>query len=205
VLVSHAWAGRTAMEEGFARRVAEMGYAAFALDLYGKGVAGKNAAECQSLMTPFMADRALLARRLNNILSVARALPEVDAGRIAIIGFCFGGLCALDLARSGADIAGAASFHGLFTPPPIAPATIRARIILFHGWDDPMAKPEDALAIATELTRSGADWQMHAYGGVMHAFTNSNANDPGFGTVYHARADRRSFAALEDFLAECFA
>jgi len=206
VLIGHAWAGRSPMEVGFANRIAAMGYAGFALDLYGKGVLGAGAEENQRLMTPFIKDRAMLAGRLNHIVSVVRTLAEVDARRIAMIGFCFGGLCALDLARSGADILGAASFHGLLGAPARAGArTIRARIIMFHGWDDKMATPADVLAVTREFTDAGADWQMHAYGGVMHAFTNKAANDPSFGTVYDERADRRSWAALETFLAECFA
>lgn len=206
VMIAHAWAGRSQMEIDFARRIAAMGHAGFALDLYGKGVLGAGSEENQRLMTPFIEDRAMLAGRLSHILSVVRTLPEVDSRRIAIIGFCFGGLCALDLARSGADIAGAASFHGLLGAPAKAGTRkIRARIIMFHGWDDPMATPADVLAVTRELTVAGADWQLHAYGGVKHAFTNKAANDPNFGTVYDENADRRSWAALEAFLGECFA
>ena len=203
VLISHAWAGRGPVEEGYARRLAELGYAGFALDLYGKGKFGKTVEECQALMNPLAGDRPRLQARLLNVVEVVRKLPEVDPARIGVMGFCFGGLCALDVARTGADVRGAASFHGLFNPPGNTKGRrIKAKVIAFHGWDDPMVPPD---ALGKELTEAGADWQIHAYGGVMHAFTNPEANDRAFGTVYDKRAADRSWAALVDFLAECFA
>lgn len=206
VLISHAWAGRGPVEESYAKRLADLGYAGFALDLYGKGVFGKTTAECQALMTPLASNRPHLQERLLHVIDVVKALPEVDASRIAIMGFCFGGLCALDVARTGADIRGAASFHGLFGAPSNTKGRkIKAKVIAFHGYDDPMVKPEDVVALGDELTEAGADWQIHAYGGVMHAFTNPQANDPGFGTVYNKRAADRAWKAMEDFLSECFA
>lgn len=206
VLISHAWAGRGPVEEGYARRIAELGYAGFALDLYGKGVFGKTTQQCQALMTPLASDRPHLQARLLKVVDVVKSLPEVDAARIAVMGFCFGGLCALDVARTGADIKGAASFHGLFAPPGNTKGKkIKAKVIAFHGWDDPMVKPEDVKSLGAELTEAGADWQIHAYGGVMHAFTNPEANDPAFGTVYDKRAADRAFASFVHFLGECFA
>ncbi|MCA8888378.1 MAG: dienelactone hydrolase family protein [Parvularculaceae bacterium] len=206
VVISHAWAGRTDMENAFAEKVAAMGYAAFALDLYGKGVTGSSTEENQKLMTPFVEDRAMLQARMKNVVDVVRGLDEVDAKKVAAIGFCFGGLCVLDLARAGADVNGVASFHGLFTPPGnTAGKKITSKVLALHGWNDPMVPPDAVTALAKELTDAGADWQIHAYGGVMHAFTNKAANDPSFGTVYDARADRRSWMAAEDFLKECFA
>lgn len=206
VLVSHAWAGRSDGEVDYARRLAELGYAGFALDLYGKGVLGKTNEECQALMTPFVSNRPHLQERLLHVIDVVKALPEVDAARIAIMGFCFGGLCALDVARTGADIRGAASFHGLFgAPGNTRGRKIKAKVIAFHGFDDPMVKPEEIVALGNELTEAGADWQIHAFGGVMHAFMNPLANDPAFGTVYNKRAADRAWKAMADFLAECFA
>lgn len=206
VLISHAWAGRGPVEESYAKRLADLGYAGFALDLYGKGVFGKTTAECQALMTPLASNRPHLQERLLHVIDVVKALPEVDASRVAIMGFCFGGLCALDVARTGADISGAASFHGLFGAPGNTKGRkIKAKVIAFHGYDDPMVKPEDVVALGNELTEAGADWQIHAYGGVMHAFTNPQANDPGFGTVYNKRAADRAWKAMGDFLSECFA
>ncbi len=206
VLISHAWAGRGPVEEFYAKRLAELGYAGFALDLYGKGVFGRTTQECQALMTPLSSDRPLLQARLLHVVDVVRGLPEVDAARIAVMGFCFGGFCALDVARTGADIKGAASFHGLFAPPGNAKGKkIKAKVIAFHGWDDPMVKPDDVKAFGAEMTEAGADWQLHAYGGVMHAFTNPEANDPAFGTVYDKRAADRAWASFVHFLGECFA
>lgn len=206
VLVSHAWAGRGDFEDGKAERLAELGYAAFALDLYGKGVRGNSVEENAALMQPFLDDRGMLQRRLLASLGTLRAQPEVDAARVAAIGFCFGGLCVLDIARTGEDLAGVVSFHGLFAPPGnTAGNAVKAKVLALHGWDDPMAKPEDAVALAGEMTAMGADWQLHAFGNTMHAFTNPDANDADMGTVYNAAADRRSWIAMQNFLQEIFA
>jgi dienelactone hydrolase len=204
-LVSHAWGGRSEFEENKADTLAELGYAGFALDLYGKGVLGSNAEENRDLMQPFLDDRAKLQSRMRLAVEVLRKQKEVDASRIAALGFCFGGLCVLDLARSGADIRGVASFHGLLgAPQNTAKMNISAKILVMHGWDDPMATPEQVLALANELTAKGADWQLHAYGNTVHAFTNPGANDADFGTVYSAAADKRSWQSLQLFLAEIF-
>ena len=130
---------------------------------------------------------------------------EVDADRCAGMGYCFGGLCMLDLARSGADVAGVISIHGLFNAPDIDCAPIAAKVLCLHGYDDPMALPETILELGSELSSAGADWQLHAYGGTVHAFTNPEANDPDFGTVYSATADARATQAIDNFLAEIFA
>lgn len=205
VMVAHAWAGRSDFEDGRAGRLAELGYAGFALDLYGKGVRGSTQEENAALMQPFLEDRAKLQSRLLRSLNTMRDQAEVDAGKVAAIGFCFGGLCVLDLARTGEDMAGVASFHGLFGSPGNSEGNVvRAKVLALHGWDDPMATPDQVLALAKELSAMGADWQLHAYGNTMHAFTNPQANDPAFGTVYSSGADRRSWAALENFLTELF-
>jgi dienelactone hydrolase len=206
ILVAHAWSGRSPMEDRKAEELAGLGYAAFALDLYGKGVRGTSREENAGLMRPFLDNRAMLQSRLQRALAVLQEQPEVDATRTAAIGFCFGGLCVLDLARSGAEVAGVVSFHGLFgAPSNIESPSIAAKILALHGWDDPMVPPEQVLALSEELTAAGADWQLHAYGGTMHAFTNPDARDAGHGTVYDAVADRRSWRAMQDFLDELFA
>ena len=203
VLVSHAWGGRSPLEDAKARDVAELGYAAFALNLYGKGVLGSGPDENASLMQPFLDDRAMLQSRLILSLNAMREQPEVDEIRTAAIGFCFGGLCVLDIARSGEAIDGVVSFHGLFgTSGNTGDNSIKAKVLVLHGWDDPMATPEDVVALAAELTSMGADWQLHGYGNTMHAFTNPQADNPDFGTVYNAAADRRSWTAMQNFLAE---
>jgi len=202
VLINHAWGGRDEFVERKARRLAWQGYACFALDNFGKGKRGATPEECSALMTPLMNDRGMLLKRLRAGLATAQNMPVVDARRIATIGFCFGGLCALDLARSDADIRGAASFHGILKPSGLTEPKVRARILILHGYDDPMAPPEDVFAIAKEFTAAGADWQLHAYGQTVHAFTNPAANSRANGMQYDEAADRRSWHALEEFLAE---
>jgi dienelactone hydrolase len=206
VLVAHAWGGRGEHEAEAARRLAGLGYAGFALDVFGKGVSGGTPEENTALIAPFLEDRPMLQARMLAAVSTLQEQAEVDSARIAAIGYCFGGLCVLDLARSGADVCGVVSLHGLFTPPEPPPGRrIRAKVLALHGHEDPMVPVEAVVALESELTAAGADWQIHVYGGTMHAFTNPNANDPSFGTVYNAAADRRSWVATAAFLAEVLA
>ena len=206
VLISHAWAGRDEFVCKKAEKLAELGYFAFALDMYGKGILGSSVEENSKLMQPFMEDRALLQRRIGAALYAVKRIPWTDENNIAAIGFCFGGLCVLDLARTGADIKGVVAFHGLFTPPDnLQDQAIKAKVLLLHGNDDPMVPTEAVIALQQELTAKGADWQLHSYGNTMHAFTNPNANDPNFGTVYKEEADKRSWIAMKNFLTEIFA
>jgi len=205
ILISHAWAGRGEFECQKARDLAELGYVGFALDLYGKGVFGSGPEENAKLMTPFLQDRALLQSRLQQAHETMKVQPEVDSKRTAAIGFCFGGLCVLDLARTGTKIDGVVSFHGLFTPPGnIKNKKIKAKVLVLHGNDDPMVPVDTVVALEQELTKAGSDWQIHVYGNTKHAFTNPEANDPDFGTVYSANADRRSWQTMKNFLEEIF-
>lgn len=205
VLVAHPWAGRVSFTEDKARKLAEQGYVGFALDMYGKGVVGHSTEENVALMQQQTADRRALQGRMLAALNTLREQAEVDAGRVAAMGYCFGGLCVLDLARTGEDFAGVVSFHGILGAPEHGSEAIKAAVLVLHGYDDPMAKPEQLDAVQKELTAAGADWQTHAYGGVLHAFTNPEANDPGFGTVFNAKADRRSWVAAMGFLQEVLA
>lgn len=206
VMISHAWRGRDDFVCNKARALAELGYVAFALDMYGKGVLGSNLEENARLMQPFMDDRSLLQRRMTLALDRVRDLEQVDAERIAAIGFCFGGLCVLDLARTGEDLCGVVSFHGLLTPPGNTHGNrIKAKVLMLHGHDDPLVPSDDVRAVQDEMTKAGADWQFHSYGHTMHAFTNPIANDPDFGTVYQADADRRSWQSMKNFLEEVLA
>ncbi len=206
VMISHAWAGRSDFENGKAEELAKLGYVGFALDNFGRGILGTNTEENSALIQPFLDDRAMLQGRLQVALEVFKGFDEVDASRVAAIGFCFGGLCVLDLARTGTDLAGVVSFHGLFgSPGNTAGHKIKAKVLALHGWDDPMAPPDQVVSLAEELSSMGADWQVHGYGNTMHAFTNPQANDPDFGTVYSPDADRRSWNAMQDFLSEIFA
>jgi len=157
-------------------------------------------------MQPFMENRALLQQRIGAALDTVKQLPFVNNDKIAAIGFCFGGLCVLDLARTGAPIQGVVSFHGLLLPAHNIPQPeISAKVLVLHGHDDPMVSSDQVVELQHELTQSGADWQLHQYGNTMHAFTNPLANDPDFGTVYQRNADYRSWLSMQHFLAELFA
>jgi dienelactone hydrolase len=202
VLICHYAGGRDEFVERKARRLAWQGYACFALDNYGKGVRGKSPEENKALMAPFMNDRRMLLKRLAAGLGAAQGMPVIDPRRIAVMGFCFGGLCALDLARADADIRGAVSFHGLLKPSGFTEPKVRAKVLMMHGYDDPLAPPEDVLAVAKEFTTAGADWQLHAYGHTVHAFTNPTAHNRAGGLQYDDAADRRSWHTLVQFLDE---
>jgi len=206
VMISHAWAGRNAFVEEKALKLAELGYFSFAIDMYGKGVLGQNNDENAKLMQPFMDDRGLLLKRMQAALYAIRLFPWVDDKNIAAIGFCFGGLCVLDLARSNADIKGVVSFHGLLGVSESLNQNqrIQAKVLVLTGADDPMVPEDQVITLQQELTQAGVDWQVHTYGHAMHAFTNPVANDPAFGTVYQADADRRSWVAMKNFLVEVF-
>ncbi len=207
VLVAHNWAGQGDPERGVADRLAAMGYVGIAVDVYGKGKRGGPGEDNSALMAPYMADRALLRDRLLAIVDAAAALPKVDPRRIVFAGYCFGGLCALDLARSGTDkVKGVVSLHGVYTPPNLGPqGDIRTSVLVLHGWEDPMTPPADVLTLATELTDAGADWALHAYGHGMHAFTHPGLNMPERGVKYDEKADKRSWQAMINFVEEVIA
>jgi len=203
VLVCHTIRGRTTFEEGKAKDLARLGYVAMAADVYGASELGCGDTAARSNMDALLADRALLQRRLTLALETMTRQPEVDAAKTAAIGFCFGGLCALDLARIGAPLLGVVSFHGLFGAPGNASGNkTSAGILVLHGWDDPMATPDAVVALGKELSALEADWQIHGYGRTMHAFTNPAASDRQRGTLYDAAADRRSWVAMKNFLEE---
>ncbi len=202
VLISHMAGGREEFVESKARELAVLGYVGFALDMYGENRRGATLEEGRALMKPLLDDRTLLARRIRAALSALRALPQVDTKRIAALGYCFGGLCVLDLARSGADIRGVISMHGLLKPSYLEAQRISAKILVLHGHDDPLAPPEDVRVFQEEMTAAGADWQMHIYGGTQHAFTNPKASNAAAGLVYNPVAERRAWISLVAFLSE---
>jgi dienelactone hydrolase len=206
VLINHTWAGRDEFVAEKAKKLAALGYVGFAVDMYGKGVLGTSPEQNMELMQPFMADRVMLQQRMKAALAAVRLMPWVDDSKIAAIGFCFGGLCALDLARTGADLKGVVSFHGLLaTPGNTQDNAIKAKVLVLHGRDDPLGPSEQVLAFEQEMSEAGVDWQMHVYGNTMHSFTNPLANNPEFGMAYQPDADRRSWVALQNFLTEIFA
>lgn len=206
VLVSHPWAGRSEFTAEKARELAKLGYLGFALDMYGAGKLGQTDEECGALMRPFIEDRAMLQRRVLAAYANVRLLPWVDDKKIAAIGFCFGGLCVLDLARSGADVKGVVSFHGNLTPPNNLENTkMTAKVLVLHGHDDPLVPPQQVESFEQEMTQAGVDWQLHAYGNTVHAFTNPLASDYAAGFKFDEKANRRSFQAMENFFTEIFA
>ena len=206
VLINHTWVGRDDFVAEKAVKLAELGYVGFAVDMYGKGVLGISPEQSSALMQPFMEDRLLLQKRLQAALYAVKLLPWVDDHNVAAIGFCFGGLCVLDLARSGSDVNGVVSFHGMLGAPVNSlDKPIKAKVLALHGHDDPLATPDQVLAFEQEMTLAGVDWQLHSYGHTAHAFTNPLANDPDHGMVYRADADSRSWLAMKNFLSEIFA
>jgi len=204
VLLFPNFLGLDPVDDENAERVVKLGYTAFGCDLYGKGNRPANREDAAGLMVPLRENRPLLQARMKHLLEVALRQPEAVAAQVAAIGFCFGGLCVLDLARTGADVLGIASFHGIFTPPGNIPEPrIAARVAVYHGWEDALVPPEDVVALGRELTAAGCDWQIHCFGGAVHGFTH--ARPPEEGIPFNALADRRAWRAAEAFLAECFA
>lgn len=207
VLVIHEWGGLGAYEKGRAHQLAELGYVAFAADIYGKGVrpagpelAAKEAAKYRG------SDRSLLRARGAAGLDTLAKLPQVDPERLAAIGYCFGGTAALELARSGAKLNGVVSFHGgLNTPNPSDAKNIHGRVLVLHGADDPYVKPEEVDVFQKEMRQAKVDWQMNYYGGAVHSFSNPRSgNDPSKGAAYDKNADQRSWEAMKLFFGEIF-
>ena len=206
VLVIHDWSGRNEFACQKANLLADLGYVGFAVDMYGHARIGDTNEEKQALMQPIMQDRALLRDRIKAAYDVVSQMDNVDKNRIAVIGFCFGGLCALDLARSGTNIKGAISFHGLLQKPDnLTTHQIKAKILVLHGYDDPMVSPEQVNLFCKEMTEANVDWQVHMYGQTQHAFTNPKACDNSLGLVYKPLAEHRAIQTMAIFLNDIFA
>ena len=204
VLIAHTWAGRDAFVEEKAKLLTELGYAAFAIDMYGDGKIGTSNEENAGMMQPLLDDREELARRALASLDAVSKIDSIDASKIVIMGYCFGGLVAMDLARTGADIRGAVSFHGFLAGPENSTNEIKAKLLALHGDSDPMVGQDQIESFRQEMTSKKVDWQLHVFGGAMHSFTNPEANDPDFGAVYSKNADERSWKIFTDLLKELF-
>lgn len=200
VLVTPAFGGLGPQERAAADRLAAMGYAALGVDYYGHGQRTADRAQASALMAGLNGDRPLLAARMRAALDALAGVARVDAGRLAAIGFCFGGKAVLDLARSGADFRAGVSLHGVYDAPPAGSETMRASMLVLHGWDDPLCPPEAMVGLAQELTEHCADWQILSFGHTGHAFTNPAADRPGM--AFSDSANARSWAAMERFFAE---
>lgn len=206
ILVAHQWKGLGEYEKRRSRMLAQMGYVAFALDIYGKGIRPTNPKEAGAQAGKFRANRPLLRERARAAVMTLRQQPYVDTDRLAIIGYCFGGGTALELARSGADLKGFVSFHGnLDTPDPSLAKNIKGSALVLHGAIDPLVKPESITAFTKEMEAAKVDYQFIAYGGAVHSFTEKEAgNDISDGSAYNAKADRRSWQAMKNLFAEIF-
>lgn len=207
VLVVHQWLGPTDHERGRARMLAELGYVALVADVYGVASRPGDKAKAGEVAGAFKKDRALLRRRMAANLAQLVAQPEVDAARVAAIGYCFGGTAVLELARAGADVDAVVSFHGgLDSPSPADGKNIRAKVLVLHGAADPHVKRADLDAFVAELDAARVDWVKVDYARAVHSFTQRSAgDDPSKGSAYDERADRRSWEAMRAFLAEALA
>jgi len=203
VIVCPAWDGVGDEVRDKAERLAtEGGYITLVADVLGEGQFKTDFAELDATLGPFMSDRAMLLRRLEAAVGAASKIPNANIDRMAVMGYCFGGTCALDLARSGnKSIKAVVSFHGALPPNGLnQEGPITAPVLVMHGHDDPMVPPKQVAAFQDEMTERLADWQLHAYGHTVHAFTRPDANNPAMGAVYSQAADRRSWQSMLNFL-----
>jgi dienelactone hydrolase len=206
ILVVHDWMGVSDNTKMHAEDLAKLGYIALTADIYGKGVRPANAQEAQVEATKYYKDRSLFRERARIALDFLASQKNVDTAHLAVIGYCFGGAGALELARSGAPLKGVVTFHGsLATPTPGDAKNIKAKVLVLHGADDPYVKQEDVTAFMNEMRNAGVDWQLVQYSGAVHAFTDKRAgNDNSKGAAYNAAADRRSWLAMKNFFQEIF-
>lgn len=206
VMIAPEWYGLNDYAKTRAKQLAELGYVAFAVDPYGDGKEAANMSEAAQLSGRLKSDPTNLRARMNAALAYLKSRSDVDSTRIAVIGYCFGGTCALELARSGARISGVVSFHGgLNTPMPAEPGSITAPILVLHGADDPNVPPVQVDAFKDEMKRVNARMEFIAYPGAVHGFTNpKNGDDPSRGVAYNADADRASWEKMNEFFATIF-
>jgi len=206
VLIVHQWMGLTDYEKKRAEMLAQLGYVVFCADIYGKGIRPQDTQTASAQAGKYKSDRALLRERANAGLAVLEKNDLTDTKRVAAIGYCFGGTTVLELARSGADIAGVVSFHGgLDSPKPEDGKNIKCKVLVCHGADDPFNPAKDVTAFENEMRDSKVDWQLIKYGGAVHSFTQWNAgNDNSKGAAYNEKADKRSWQDMKQFFTEIF-
>lgn len=209
VLVVHEWWGHNAYARKRADMLAKLGYTAFALDMYGAGKLADHPDDAKKFMQAVLADINVAETRFNEAKRILQNQPTVDAGRIAAIGYCFGGGNVLHMARQGTDLAGVVSFHGsLTTNTPAQAGQIKAKILVLNGADDPFVTTEQIAAFKQEMQSAGADFEFVNYPGVKHSFTNSDADDFGerfdMPLVYNAEADKDSWQRMQQFLRQVF-
>ena len=206
VLVVHDWMGISDDTKKRVNMLADLGYVAFAADIYGKNTRPKNPSEAGKFAGQYKSDVPLLRARVTAAYNVLKAQPGVDTSKMAAIGYCFGGTTALELARSGAALKGVVSFHGGLATPNAADAkNIQGKVLVLHGADDTYVPATEVAAFEKEMRDAKTDWQLVAYGNSVHAFTVKAAgNDNSKGAAYNEKADKRSWVAMKDFFAEIF-
>ncbi|MFJ4142727.1 dienelactone hydrolase family protein [Pseudomonas sp. NPDC089734] len=206
LLMAPNWMGVSQGAETIAKAVAEQGYVVLLADLYGQTVRPSNNDEAGAAMMPLKNDRALLRKRMQAALDqlLGQADVSLDVSKIATFGFCFGGCCSLELARTGAELKAAISFHGtLDTPNPADANNIKGAVLVLHGASDPLVDKEQLPAFEEEMNAAGVDWQLHSYGGAFHSFTDPHANVPGM-MMYDAKVANRAFTSMHNLLREVF-
>ncbi len=204
VLIVHDWMGDKQFEHDKAIALAKLGYVAFSCDMYGKGIRPKNPQEAAARSGAVRKDPAVLRDRVAAALKLLKERKGVDAAKVCAMGFCFGGGVVLELARSGADVAAVVSFHGgLATTLPASAETLKAKVLVLHGADDPFVPQEQVTDFMAEMKAAKADWHLVQFGNSVHAFTNPDAGtDNSKGGAYNEKANARSWEMLKDFLAE---
>jgi dienelactone hydrolase len=203
VLIVHDWMGPSEFTDKKAQEIADLGYVALAADVYGKDVRPKDSKEAGALAGKYKNDRALLRRRITAAYDALRAMKNVDPTKIVVIGYCFGGTTALELARSGVPLAGTVTFHGgLSNPSPADAKKIKGKTLVMHGAVDPHVPVDEVAAFQKEMNDAGVDYQFISYSGAVHSFTNPKANDFKAGAAYNAVADRRSWEEFKHFMKE---
>lgn len=206
VLVVHDWTGNGDFSRSQAERLAQRGYIAFAVDLYGKGVRAKDRKEASQLAGKFYKEPMLFRTRMRAALEALKQVPGVDSSRIGAMGFCFGGTAVLELVRSGAELSGAVLFHGGLKPFPSQPApVVKTPLLILYGDYDPFVPPADLAACMVELNTAKAHYRLVGYPEAVHAFTNPAAgDDPSTGSAYNASAAKAAFSEMETFFADVF-
>lgn len=206
VLIIPDWMGVSDFAKGKAHILAKDGYVAFVADVYGKGIRPTDNKQAGELAAKYKADRPLLREHVKAAYDKLVEMPQVDPNRIVVMGYCFGGTTALELARSGAPLVGTASFHGgLSTPTPDDAKNIQGPVLIMHGANDPSVPPAEVRAFQEEMTKAGVNVRFISYPGAVHSFTNPAAgNDPSKGVAYNKDADFKSWAEFQQFLKDVF-